>query len=184
MPPPVSRDTPASMNWRATLEHDHWMGVHLAVNVSVATAVLWFVLPWSDSVNPIWAISSMIASSDPQVTQAMKTLRGRMVNALLGCGVGLLFLMAGGHQEWKLPVAIGVSVLLTSYVVRVETMWRQAPITTALVIAASFDQSSRLTDMEIGLRRVGEVLLGCVVGVAVSWCMAKVWRVPCDAKGK
>ena len=175
------------MNWRAPLaplDRDRWMGVHLAVNIFVATSLLWFLLQKAAGLNPIWAISSMIASSDPQVGLAVKTFRGRFVNALLGCGVGLLFLTLGGAREWKLPVALSVAVLLTTYVVRVQTMWRQAPITAALVIAASFTHDSKMTAMEIGLRRVGEVLLGCLVGVAVSWCMSKVWQVPEAVKEK
>jgi Fusaric acid resistance protein-like len=119
------------MNWRAPLaplDRDRWMGVHLAVNIFVATSLLWFLLQKAAGLNPIWAISSMIASSDPQVGLAVKTFRGRFVNALLGCGVGLLFLMLGGAREWKLPFALSVAVLLTTYVVRVQTMWRQAPI--------------------------------------------------------
>ena len=166
------------MNWRAPLDKDRWMGVHLAVNVFVATTVLWLLLRKMAGLNPIWAISSMIAASDPLVTQALKTFRGRFVNALLGCLVGLAFLAVSGSGEWKLPVALAVAVLLTTYVVRVQTMWRQAPITAALVIAAGLTHDSKLSAMEIGLRRVGEVLLGCLVGVLVSWCLSKIWRVP------
>ena len=34
---------------------------------------------------------------------------------------------------------------------------------------------SKAQGMEEGLRRVGEVLLGCVVGLVVSWLMSKLW---------
>ena len=67
-----------------------------------------------------------------------------------------------------------MTVLLTLYVIRVPTMWRQAPVTAALVIAAEFIHHPDLTPMQIGLRRVGEVMLGCVVGVTVSWLISKV----------
>jgi uncharacterized membrane protein YccC len=154
------------------------LGVHLAANIFVATTILWLILRQAAHLDPIWAISSMIASSDPQVKQALKTFRGRIINALLGSVVGLFFLVAGGSGDWKLPLALAVAVLVSTYVVRVQVMWRQAPITAALIIAAGLMHHSELTALEVGLRRVGEVLLGCFVGVTVSWFMSKVWPVP------
>jgi uncharacterized membrane protein YccC len=77
-----------------------------------------------------------------------------------------------------LPLATAVSVLLSSYVVRIPTMWRQAPITAALVIASGLAQHSGLTGIEAGASRVGEVLLGCVVGLLVTVLMSRIWHVP------
>jgi len=136
------------------------------------------VLHQAVGLNPIWAISSMVAASDPVVRNAVSTFRGRIINALLGCGVGFAFLVLGGAREWKLPLAMAVTVLLSSYVVRVQVMWRQAPITAAVVIAAGMTHSSKFTALETGVQRVGEVLLGCVVGVAISWFMSIVWPPP------
>ena len=166
------------MKWLERLIKDDWLGVHFAVNVFIATTLLWLLLRRAAGLNPIWAISSMVAASDPVVKQAAKTFRGRIINALLGCAVGLLFLMLGRSGEWKLPLALAVTVLLSSYVVRVQVMWRQAPITAAIVIAGGMTHHSDLTAFEIGVRRVGEVLLGCVTGLVVSWCMSLIWPTP------
>ena len=57
----------------------------------------------------------------------------------------------------------------------VPVMWRQAPITAALVLASGFEKHSKLSGLEIGLRRVGEVILGCIVGFAVTWVISKIW---------
>jgi uncharacterized membrane protein YccC len=153
------------------------LGVHLAVNIFLATSALWLVLRLGAETNPIWAISAMIPAVDPQMKQALTNFRGRIFNALLGCATGLLFLLVGGASEWKLPVALSVTVLLSSYVVRVPAMWRQAPITAAIVIAAVLTHHSKLSGIEVGLRRVGEVMLGCVMGLLVSWLMSKIWPV-------
>lgn len=157
------------------------LGIHFAVNVFIATSILWLILRKAADLNPIWAISSMVAASDPLVQQAIKTFRGRMINAALGCATGLLFLGMGGSGQWKLPLALAVTVLLSTYVVRVQVMWRQAPITAAIVIASAWDHRSNVTALETGLRRVGEVMLGCLVGVAVSWVMSKLWPTPAPA---
>jgi hypothetical protein len=76
---------------------------------------------------------------------------------------------------------LAVTVLISTYVVRVEVMWRQAPITAAIVIAAGMEHHSDLTAVEVGVRRVGEVLLGCVVGLVISWLMSILWP-PSQAK--
>jgi hypothetical protein len=94
---------------------------------------------------------------------------------LVGCVVGLFFVVLGGPTEWKLPVALAVTVLISSYVIHIPTMWRQAPITAAIVIAASLTAHSEMSAVEHGLHKVAEVLFGCLVGVLVSWSMAKVW---------
>ena len=44
-----------------------------------------------------------------------------------------------------LPRAMAATVLASSYIVRIPTMWRQAPITAAFVIAARLQHQSRIT---------------------------------------
>ena len=156
-----------------------WAGLHFSANIFIATTVLWIILRKFAGLNPIWAISSMIAASDPVVKTAMKTFHGRMVNSLLGCAVGMLVLVVGGPNEWKLPIALAAAAFISAYVVRVQVMFRQAPITAAIIIASSLEKHTKLSGMELGARRVAEVLLGCVVGVAVSWIMSRLWPISC-----
>jgi uncharacterized membrane protein YccC len=162
------------------MREDRFLGVRFAVNVFFATLVTWFLLRLSTRANPIWAVASMLASSEPVVTQGLKMFRSRLVNTTVGCVVGLLFVMTGEPSPWKVPFALAVTVLLSAYVVRIPVMWRQAPITAAIVIAGSL-HPSRLTASELGLLRVAEVVLGSVVGITVSWLMAMVW--PISSRG-
>jgi uncharacterized membrane protein YccC len=156
---------------------DDMRGIHYAASIFIATTVLWILIKEYGDANPIWAVSSMVATSDPLMKQALSTFRGRIINTLLGCAIGFLF-VALGHTEWRLPFAMAVTVLISSYVVRIPTMWRQAPITAAIVIAGSLQHHDKLTGMEQGLHRVAEVLFGCVVGIAAAWLMSKVWPLP------
>ena len=50
----------------------------------------------------------MIAASDPQVNEAVRMFRSRIINVLVGCAVGLFFLVVGDPTEWKLPFALAV----------------------------------------------------------------------------
>ena len=162
------------MKWPGLARRD-LLGVRFAVNVFIASAVLWYLLRRVADTNPIWSIASMVAASEPQVKEAARMFRSRMINVVIGCVVGLLFLVVGGSSEWKLPLALAVTVLVSSYVIHVQTMWRQAPITAALVIATGLTHRSKLSGAEDGLHKVGEVLLGCMMGLLVSWIMSRVW---------
>ncbi|MGA7411494.1 MAG: FUSC family protein [Bryobacteraceae bacterium] len=166
-----------SMKWFKVMRAD-MTGVRFAVNVFIAAAILWFTLRDIADTNPIWAIASMIAAADPQVKEARRMFRARIINVLVGCGVGLVFLVLGGSREWKLPLALAVTVLISSYLVKITTMWRQAPITAAIVIASGITTHSKVIGIEHGIHKVGEVLLGCFTGLVVSYTMSKIWPVP------
>src|SRR5271167_4638323 len=153
-------------------------GIHYAVSIFFATAILWVLVHEMAEVNPIWAISSMVATSDPAMKQAMLILRSRITNTLVGCLVGLVFIAIGGTKLITLPLAMAVTVLLSSYVVRIPTMWRQAPISAAFVIAAGMEYHARIHGLEAGAMRMGEVLFGCVVGIVVAWIVSVVWPLP------
>jgi uncharacterized membrane protein YccC len=154
------------------------VGVRFALNVFIGTTIVWVLLRLVSDTNPVWAIASLVAASDPQVKQAVRTFRGRIINALVGCGIGLLFLIVGGWSPWKLPLALAAAVLVSSYVVRVQVMWRQAPITAAIVIAGGLTHDSKVIGVEHGLHKVAEVIFGCVVGLLVSLAMSRLWPIP------
>ena len=150
-------------------------GLHYAVSIFFATVVLYILVHRLAKANPVWAISSMVATSDPLMKQAMLFLRSRIINTLMGCAVGLLFIAIGGTRLIMLPLAMAVTVLLSSYVVRIQTMWRQAPISAAFVISAGLEYHSRKHGLIAGVGRMNEVLFGCLVGLVVAWLVSKIW---------
>jgi uncharacterized membrane protein YccC len=162
---------------RLGLSYEHLLGFRFAVNVLIATSIVWFTLREVHDTNPIWAIASLVAASDPEPEQARQLFRSRVINVLVGCAVGFLFLLFGSGQPRMVPVAIAITVLISTYLVRVKTMWRQAPITAAVVIAAGLVGASTKIGLIRGLHKVAEVLFGSVVGIMVSWLMSKLWLV-------
>lgn len=153
-------------------------GLHYAVSIFIATAVLWVLVHAMSESNPVWAISSMVATSDPLMTQAVSTFRARVINTLLGCAVGLVFIAVGGTRVVTLPLAMAVTVLLSTYVVRIPSMWRQGPISAAFIIAAGLEYHSRVKGLQAGGTRMLEVLFGCIVGLVVAWLVSKIWPLP------
>ena len=164
------------MIWPSIIQRDV-LGLRFAINVFIGSTITWYTLSRFADTNPIWAIASMIAASDPQVVEAARMFKCRITNVLVGCAVGLLVLVVGGSSEWKLPLALTMTVLVSTYVIQIQTMWRQAPITAAIVIAAGLTSHSKLTGVEHGLHKVAEVIFGCLVGLVVSWAMSKVWPI-------
>src|SRR5829696_416951 len=57
------------MRWPFTMPQDI-LGIRFAFNVAIATAIVWYSLKYIADTNPIWAIASMVAASDPQVNEA------------------------------------------------------------------------------------------------------------------
>ncbi len=156
-------------------------GIHYAVSIFFATIVLWVSLHEFAKSNPIWAISSMVATSDPLMKQSILLFRSRFINTLVGCAVGLLFIALGGGRVITLPLAMAATVLISSYIVRISTMWRQAPITAAFVIAAGLEHHTRIAGLRAGMDRVFQVLFGCVIGLAVGWLVSVLWPEPVAA---
>ena len=157
-------------------------GVHYAVSIAIATAILWVTVHHLAKANPVWAISSMVATSDPLMKQALMFFRARLINTLVGCAVGIMFIAFGGLHLVALPTAMALTVLLSSYVVKIPTMWRQGPITAAFVISAGLEQHTRGPALRAGVNRISEVLFGCLIGLAVAWTLSKVWPLPEDRK--
>ena len=167
----------AALMERYGLSYEHLIGVRFAINVAIATAIVWQTLHAIGDSNPIWAIASMIAASEPEFTEARRLFRCRIINVVVGCVTGLLFISIAGASAWVMSLALAAAVLVSSYMVKIKTMWRQAPITAAIVIASGITSQSTGHGVEQGLHKVVEVLFGCLVGLVVSWLMSKVWLI-------
>lgn len=162
---------------RLGISYELLISFRFAANVAIASTIVWSILLYMMQSNPIWAIASMIAVSDPAPQESRRFFRSRIINVLVGCASGLVFLIIGGRDLWVLPLALAVTVIISTYVVRIQTMWRQAPITAALIITAGTSFDSTTVGIEHGLHKVAEVVFGCIVGISVSWIMSKVWLI-------
>jgi uncharacterized membrane protein YccC len=160
------------------LSYEDVIAIRFALNIGLATFIVWTTLRYIHDTNPIWSIASMVAASDPTPKEAGKQVKARLINVLVGGVVGLLFILIGGAKEWLLPLAMIVTVLLSSFLIRVKTNWAQAPITAAFVIASGLlHDGSTITALSYGLHKLYEVVFGCVVGIVVSIVMSKLWLI-------
>ncbi len=70
------------MNWLRFVPQD-LTGIRFALNVFISSTIIWYILDHIAETNPIWAIASMIAASDPRLNEAARMFRARTINVLV-----------------------------------------------------------------------------------------------------
>ena len=89
-------------------------GLHYAVRICIGATLLWILLRKVGDTHAIWAIISLIIVTEPNVKTALTTFKSRIYNTLIGCGVGLIFLLIAGPKDWVLPVALTATVIIST----------------------------------------------------------------------
>jgi uncharacterized membrane protein YccC len=161
--------------WRA-IKGDP-VGVHYALRILIGGTALWLLLRYFADANPVWAISSMIACTEPHLQSTRINFQARLANTCIGGAMGLVFVLVAGPTNVVLPLALGATVLVSSYVFEVPRYWRIAPTTAALVVASSLERESRKIGLEVSVHRVA-VMLGSFMAVVVAFVMARIWEPP------
>ena len=154
-------------------------GLHYAIRICIGATLLWIILRKVGDTHAIWAIISLIIVTEPNVKTALTTFKSRIYNTLIGCAVGLIFLLAVGPKEWVLPVALAATVVISTYLTRLEVSWRIAPIAAVIVMSTGLMGHSRLSGIEAALLRTGEVFLGGAMALLVAWLLSRIWM-PAD----
>jgi uncharacterized membrane protein YccC len=151
-------------------------GLRYAVRVLISGTIVWFLLGKLAHTDPLWGLISAVVVTDLKVQSAMKNFVSRMLNTLIGCGIGLLFLKLFGASAWVVLLAMALSVIISSDLVQVPISWRIAPITTAIVMTPAYLLHSAHAGLTAALQRTGDVVVGSLVAVAVSVATAGLLR--------
>ena len=151
-------------------------GLALAIRILVGAGIVWLIVQTVGHRDPLWAMISVVIVSDVQLDATVIAFRGRAVNTLIGCAVGLAFLYILGPASWSILLAMSVAVLASTYSVQTITAWRIAPVTVALVMTPSFMHGSLHAGTAVAITRVVEVLIGSAVAVLVALIFALVAR--------
>jgi uncharacterized membrane protein YccC len=147
-------------------------GVFYAVRVLIVTTIVWLVLTVLGDDNPIWGLISLVTVSEPELETTVFNFKSRFLNTIIGAAIGLALLVAipkPYEQYWAVPVGMAAAVLFCTAVFAAPGNWKIAPITVGLVMAAGVREQSRAVGLETAWKRTGEVLLGSLVAVAVTW---------------
>jgi len=139
------------------------------VRIILGCLIVWFSLDYFSDSKKIWALISVIVVSDPDFDTVRVSAISRIVNTVLGCVTGLLFMYVAGINVYSLVGAIAVSVLISTTFKRYPASWKLAPGTVAIVIVPAItDKEPYALAIQVALLRTGEILYGCVVAFAIA----------------
>lgn len=113
--------------------------------------------------------------TEPQMVLAWLAFKGRIINTIAGCIIGMFFLLVIHQQAWLLPIAVTIAALISTYVIKIPVGWRVGPVTTAIIISAGIGQKSIDTGLSFALHRTMEVLLGSVTALFITWLTSLIW---------
>jgi uncharacterized membrane protein YccC len=171
------------MHLKSFLNRDN-VGLHYTVRIFIGTTVLWALLQKAGDANPLWAIISLIVVTEPRTGMAWLAFRARIINTLLGCVVGLIFLRLADAHAWVLGPSLTLTVFICTFGKRAPLGWRIAPITTAMIIAAGLEQANPIIALHVAVNRTLEVLLGSTMALLVTWGVSLVWEPAEEAKAE
>ncbi len=134
------------------------------MRILIGCIIVWFTLDYFHDAKKIWALISFIVVSDPNFNAVRDNAKSRLVNTMVGCMVGLLFIYLFGTGFLQLMAAVAVSVIISTSFKNYPTSWKLAPVTVVILMIPPSMGSETLKDaMSIALNRTGEVLYGSLI---------------------
>jgi uncharacterized membrane protein YccC len=147
-----------------------------AVRVLLAMGVCWAVISALGLNDPVWALISVIMVTDPDPSISAGLARARLLNTMAGVTLGLTCLLLCGTAPWVVFLGVALMIVIGTQRVQSPAKLRLATLTVVLVLGAGAVRHSTGAALETGLKRAGEVLLGCVVPPLVAWVLDWVPR--------
>ena len=163
--------------YRAALRLRMRLSFRYALRVMISGGIVWLLLAGLAHADPLWGLISSVVVTDLKFEGAVNSFVSRMLNTLIGCGTGLLFLRAFGSlgaSPGMVLLAMALSIIVSADFVHVPISWRIAPITTAIVMTPAYLSHSPEAAWRASLERTGDVVIGSVSAVAVS-AAAALW---------
>jgi uncharacterized membrane protein YccC len=151
-------------------------GWQYALRIFIGCVIVWFVLDRLNHHNPLWAVISVITVTEPERSAALLAFNSRIVNTLIGCVVGLVFLYLLGPSFWSILFGIVASVIICTTFVRVPGSWRVSPVTVAIVMTPSFLNGAPTAGPAAAIERTEEVLLGSAVALLITYATLLITR--------
>jgi uncharacterized membrane protein YccC len=144
-----------------------------ALKVALATLLAWPCLQQLGIAQPVWAIVTIAAVSDPDWSAARQLATIRITNTLTGCMVAILAVVLFGATLASMAGALAVSVLLVTSIEHYPANWRLAPITVAIVMGQAVGGPEREA-LHLAWLRTSEVVSGAIAALILAWLFSTV----------
>ncbi|MBS1637519.1 MAG: FUSC family protein [Bacteroidetes bacterium] len=150
-------------------------GISYAIRIWLGCGIVWWSLYYLHDSKKIWAMISVIVVSDPDFGVVRTTTISRVVNTLVGCALGLVFVYLFNTNVWSLMAAITLSVIISTSFRNFPTSWKLAPTTVLIVMMpAVAEHASWKEAMILALTRSAEILYGSLVAFVLGYIFVKV----------
>jgi uncharacterized membrane protein YccC len=134
-----------------------------ATRIVIGCTIVWWSLYYLHDNLKLYALISVIVVSDPDLDVLRDAMISRVINTVMGCLLGLLFVYIEVSVR-SMMVAIGVSVVISTSFKKYPASWKLAPVTVTLVMMATISENVTWREaMGIALSRTGEILYGSLV---------------------
>lgn len=139
--------------------------LRLAAKVAVAAGGAFVLATLLNLPQGYWSVISALIVVQGSVGGTLVAAQERAVGTLLGAAVGGAAAFLHPHSLIQTSVALTVTVAVLAFVAAGRPSLRLAPVTAAILLVATANQSDSLV---FAGERVLEVLLGCAVGIAAT----------------
>ena len=140
-----------------------------ALKIALATLLVWPGLTLIGIDHPIWAVVTIAAVSDPDLSAAKKLVVNRITNTLAGCAVAMFTVVLFGATLISMVGALAVSVLLVTSIKNYPANWRLAPITVAILMGGATDSANQQTALHLAWLRASEIICGSLAALLMAW---------------
>lgn len=143
------------------------------LKIALATLLVWPGLRWLGIEQPVWAIVTIAAVSDPNLDTARTLVVTRVTNTLVGCVVAILTVLVCGATLYSMIAALVLSVILVTSIVNYPSNWRLAPITVAILMGGAVDGPSQAYALHLAWLRASEIISGSLAALLMAWLMTR-----------
>ena len=141
--------------------------LRLAVRMAVAAVVAYGLAEAVGLTQGYWAVFTTVIVIQASVGGSLKATVERLIGTLGGGAYGgIIALAIAGSNGYVRAAGLAVAVLPLAVVAAVDQRFRIAPITAVIVLLSPTGQTT--SPILFTLDRIGEILLGSVVALAVS----------------
>jgi len=160
-----------------TLPRFHFKPLSLAyaLKIALATLLVWPGLTWLGIPEPVWAVVTIAAVSDPDLSAAKKLVANRVTNTLVGCVVAIWTVVLFGATLYSMIGALAISVILVTSIEHYPANWRLAPITVAILMGGAVGGSQRVA-LHLAWLRASEIISGSLAALLMAWVFSSILR--------
>lgn len=155
--------------------HFNPLSLAYALKIALASLLVWPGLTALNIPQPVWAIVTIAAVSDPNLSAARQLVVNRVTNTLVGCVVAIITVILFGATLTSMIAALAVSVILVTSIEHYPANWRLAPITVAILMGGAVGGDQRLA-LHLAWLRASEIIFGSLAALLMAWLFSTAMR--------